>query len=73
MHVELTPDNKDKYLRASADLKISVGEICNRILAAVDSVEIEMAIKLTPKPNSEAEKTKPKPTFRLRPRWQVKL
>ena len=34
MHVELTPDNKDKYLRASADLKISVGEICNRLIPA---------------------------------------
>ncbi len=73
MHIDLTEDNRTKYLLAGERLGMSVSEMCNRILAAVDTIDLSMAVRLSPKQNSDAQKEKVKINLSLKPRWSVRL
>jgi hypothetical protein len=47
MHVELTEENKDKLLKASNQLDLSVSSIVNGLVATVDCIAIEYEIRVS--------------------------
>ncbi len=71
MHIELTDDNKSKYLKASGALELSVGELCNRILASVSVADLKMLITFAPQQNSEAREQKKKNIVRRESNWKI--
>ncbi len=71
MHIDLTDENKTRLLKASTSLDMSVAELCNRILASVNSADFKLLVTFAPRQNIESARDKPKKLIRRESTWKI--
>ena len=71
MHIDLTEENKSRYLKASTALDMSVAELCNRILASVSAADFNLLVTFAPKQNIEPNRDKTKRLLRRESNWKI--
>lgn len=68
MHVQLDPDNAEKYAKAAHNINRSVGEIVNNILRNIDDIKYVEQMEFTMKKELNTPSPK-KRTFKHQRSW----